>query len=91
MPFCRESVNSPNPRSDGTIERIFIVEGTTDDKEAEDIVFGFAETTYRGLFRSALPDTKATGRGIFECTFIYKPQGEDENNKIGRASCRERV
>jgi hypothetical protein len=66
-------------RSDGTIERAYIVEGTTDDVQAEAEAFAKAPTIYRGMVRGALPDTDPIGRGIFEVTFTYSPLESDPN------------
>lgn len=78
---CRESVNSPSPRSDGSIDRTWIVEGTTDDAQAEQEVLKQAPTAYRGNIRAALPDTKPVQRGIWEVTYSYAlPDSNDDPN-----------
>ncbi len=78
----RESPNSPRKTNDGTIERVYIVDGTTDDVQAEQQGFTAAPAFYRGLFRNPFPDVTPTGRGIYEVTFTYEKaeQEDDQNN-----------
>lgn len=79
---CVESHKSRRKNTDGTIERIYIVSGTTDDVQAEAEAFAKAPPSYRGLIRNPRPDVVETDREIYEVTFTYQaPDGSEEEEE----------
>lgn len=77
---CRESTQSPR-ESTGLIERVYIVEGTTDEVQAKGEAFAKAPATYRGFIRNPNPDVRPTSRGIFEISFRYEPISLDDQQE----------